>query len=246
MILAFVNKRKRIFLHILYWLVAALFLAQFIGKGDASFGLTLFTVALLLPVAIATSYTFNYFLFPRYLLTNQIWKFALYGSFVFVLSIYLESLVILLTFIYLANYNYSNMNPLAADAMSLGVGLYLVVFLSTLIYLMRRWTHPEPDEIKYLHVTIDRAKQKLAIENIEYIESLDNYVKIHLPDEVIITKEKISNLAAKLPTSFIRIHRSFLVNKDKIVSAKKDSITLSSTELPISRTYKKEVSEKLV
>ena len=234
---------KRIATHILFWGFATIFLTLFIGSAD-KFWTSLATVALMLPVAIATSYTINYHLFANYLFKGLFGRLAIYGLFVFVLSIYLEMMIVLGTFIFLANYQISNMNPMATNVLNLGVGLYFIVFLSALLYLIRRWSHPEEFEIKFILVKADRSKGKIESNNIYYSESLDNYVKIHAVDRVVITKEKISRLQEQLPR-FIRIHRSFLINSQKVDSFTKEKVVVNKEALTISRTYKKEALKSL-
>jgi len=94
----------------------------------------------------------------------------------------------------------------------------------------------------YIYVRADRKVQKIPISEISFIESLKDYVKIHLANEVIITKEKISTLEEKLRDSiFIRIHRSFLVSTDHIKAFTAETIEVGDKELPIGRTYKNAV-----
>jgi len=194
----------------------------------------------MLPVAIATSYTFNYHLFPNYLFKGLYAQFVIYSLFFFVLSIYLEMMIVLGSFIFLANYQISNMNPMVVNVINLGVGLYFVVFLSAILYLIRRWAHPKEIEIQFIVVKAERSKSKIAVGDIFYIESLDNYVKIYTTRKTIVTKEKISHLNEQLPSWFIRIHRSFLVNSDKVESFTKEKVVVNGVSLLISRTYKKE------
>ena len=96
-------------------------------------------------------------------------------------------------------------------------------------------------------VRVDRKTSKIPLEEIFYIESLGDYVKIVTSrDKPIITKEKISKLEEKLPASFLRIHRFFMVNSEKIITFTKEEIQLKDDiQLPISRTYKKNVMDNL-
>ncbi|MBL7858581.1 MAG: response regulator transcription factor [Cyclobacteriaceae bacterium] len=94
-----------------------------------------------------------------------------------------------------------------------------------------------PDHFIYLKV--DRKTHKLSLEEILYIESLDDYVKVYFKDRSIITRENISSLEKRLPENqFVRIHRSFIVSIShvKIVSA--DGIGIAGKELPFGRVYK--------
>jgi len=94
----------------------------------------------------------------------------------------------------------------------------------------------------FLNVKANRKTYKIDISKILYIESLKDYVKIICDDETIVTLDSLSNLNAFLSDyGFIRIHNSYLVATDKIRSFNAESVFLEHNELPISRTYKKEV-----
>src|SRR5690606_25692911 len=99
----------------------------------------------------------------------------------------------------------------------------------------------------YLTVRVNRKMNKIHLNDIDYLESLGDYVKLFTSSaSPMITKEKISSLDDRLPESFLRIHRSFIVNIDKIQSFTREEIMLNNnTNLPISRTYKKSVLEVL-
>jgi DNA-binding LytR/AlgR family response regulator len=60
-----------------------------------------------------------------------------------------------------------------------------------------------------------------------------------------VSKEKISNIASRLPDIFLRIHRSFIVNTDKIKEASYDEVRVDDVRLNIGRSYRNEVKEIL-
>jgi DNA-binding LytR/AlgR family response regulator len=91
----------------------------------------------------------------------------------------------------------------------------------------------------YIFVRSDRKMIKINFEDISYIESLSDYLKIHLHNKTIVTRETISNMEAKLgKNGFLRIHRSFIVSLAKITSYTNDYVEINKKALPISRTYK--------
>ena len=95
-------------------------------------------------------------------------------------------------------------------------------------------------------VRSNRKQVSLTFDEVLFIESLGDYVKINLTDgSSIITKEKISSLEERLPDLYLRIHRSFLVNKSKISNFNKEEVEIDNQTIPISRTYKKVVWEQL-
>ena len=60
---------------------------------------------------------------------------------------------------------------------------------------------------------------KINFEEILYVESLSDYIKIHQENKTIVTRETITNIEAKLPQSqFLRIHRSYIVAVKSIES----------------------------
>ncbi|MES1216772.1 MAG: LytTR family DNA-binding domain-containing protein [Bacteroidota bacterium] len=81
---------------------------------------------------------------------------------------------------------------------------------------------------------------KIVLSEIEYIESLEDYIKIHLINgKPILTLMPLKKVLEKLPADkFRRIHRSYIVATDKVVSILNRKVKLDSfTELPVSNTY---------
>jgi len=98
----------------------------------------------------------------------------------------------------------------------------------------------------FIFVRSDRKMIKINFGDINYIESLGDYLKIHLQNKTIVTRETMSNMEAKLPKSeFIRIHRSFILSISKIESFTNEFVEVNKKAIPISRSYKKEVLQRL-
>jgi len=103
-----------------------------------------------------------------------------------------------------------------------------------------------PEKNDYFFVRSDRKMIKINFDEITYIESLSDYIKIHLNDETIITRESISNIEARLPQqNFMRTHRSFIISLKAIHSFTKETIGIDDHEIPISRSYKDKVLKRL-
>ncbi|MFC2151845.1 LytR/AlgR family response regulator transcription factor [Bacteroidota bacterium] len=98
----------------------------------------------------------------------------------------------------------------------------------------------------YFFVRSDRKMIKIEYNEITFIESLSDYIKIHLNDKTVITRETISNIEVKLPQKdFIRVHRSFIVSIANIDSFTNEYIEIKEKEIPISRSYKESVLQRL-
>ncbi len=96
----------------------------------------------------------------------------------------------------------------------------------------------------YLTVKAEHRIHKLFFTDIFYVEGLNEYVVFHLRDgRKIISLEALKNLEETLPDFFIRVHRSFIINKNDIKSLYGNKIELGKIQIPIGKTYKKVVEQ---
>ncbi len=246
----------RILWHIIYWTLVLLFLTLFFGQSWDSYLLAFYFSSLLLPIVMGTSYFFNLYLVPNYLLRGNYWTMALYSFYMLVVSLYLEILVALLSFVVIANYQIEMMRGMSSSIYVLGITLYLIVFITSFIRLMIRFrskahqlemleSEKQKNEQTSITIRIDRKNQQVFLAELIYIESLDDLVKVVTEKTESITREKISKLQQNLPDRFIRVHRSFLVNRDKISSFNHEQIMIGEAIIPIGRKFKKHVIEEL-
>ena len=235
--------------HIIFWTVTASILVAVFGSTYGDYIKSFYFVTFLLPVAMATSYFFNYHLVPQFLLKKKYTRFTLYTIYTIVISFYLEMVVITISFIVLANYNYGELSPIMTNIFVLGFSIYLIVLIKAFYLLYRRFTENElrlkklKDEKKalktsFITVRADRSNHQIKLNELIYLESLSDYVKIHYNDQSLTTRDTISSFEENLPETFVRIHRSYIVNLNYITEFSRKSVTVGTTELPISRTYK--------
>lgn len=98
----------------------------------------------------------------------------------------------------------------------------------------------------FMFVRADRKMIRINFSDIIYIESLNDYLKIHTATNTIVIRETISNIEAKLPfPDFIRVHRSFIASLAHIDSYTNEHVEINSKAIPISRSYKSSVLERL-
>jgi two-component system, LytTR family, response regulator len=97
------------------------------------------------------------------------------------------------------------------------------------------------DEENSLFISSSYKMIRIALHDIEYIESLEDYIRIHLVNaKPVLTLMPLKKIMEKLPPEkFRRIHRSYIVSTDKIKSVfnKKVTLSFSQTELPVGDTY---------
>lgn len=243
--------------HIIFWILVTGLLTAVFGMVFNSFILSFYFVSMLLPVAVGTSYFFNYYLVPKFLLKKRYLKFTLYFGYLLILSTYLEMWVITGSFVLLADLNYSSLSPVVTNIFILAIILYFIVFVKAFVLLIKRsfkiqnkskTLEAEKNKFLkgYLTIRVDRKQAKIQFEDITHIESVGDYVKILTDsDEPVLTQERISHIIKELPENFIRIHRSFIVNSRKVDFFSKTDLEINGTTLPISRTFKKMVNRKL-
>ncbi len=105
-------------------------------------------------------------------------------------------------------------------------------------------TNPKED---YVFIKADNKLVKIFYDDILYVEALQNYVTIHTSNKKYITYLTFKGMEESLPADqFIRVHKSYLVSANKIESIEGNSIRIGQHEIPISRTVKEEVLEKLL
>jgi DNA-binding LytR/AlgR family response regulator len=101
-------------------------------------------------------------------------------------------------------------------------------------------------ERTYFFFTVGKKKVKVFLDEILYIESLREYVRITTKEKNILTKFPLSRIEELLSkNNFLRIHRSFIVAKDKISAFTTADVEINNKQIPIGRSYKESVLEQL-
>lgn len=102
-----------------------------------------------------------------------------------------------------------------------------------------------PEAFAYLKV--DKHMQKVLINEIVYIESWKDYIKVFLSGgKYLLVKQSISAMENLLSEhKFLRVHRSYMVSVNKITGYNALSVRVQETEIPIGRLYKQAVMERL-
>ncbi len=94
---------------------------------------------------------------------------------------------------------------------------------------------------------VDKRQVKIYNKDILFIESIKEYVKIHTVDQTVVTKAQIGDLETLMDANqFIRIHKSYVVNINSISAYSASQIEIGKIILPIGRTYKELVTQKIL
>lgn len=115
-------------------------------------------------------------------------------------------------------------------------------------FMQIRLKAEEPGQVKnqnYIFVSADYNLVRIAFADILYIEGLKDYVKIHSLafQRPVITRMSMKVMEEKLPADqFARVHKSFIINVEKITSMRKNKIKILEEEIPMSDFYKDNLS----
>jgi len=114
------------------------------------------------------------------------------------------------------------------------------------IYTIKATIDQPGSSADFFFIKIDRKMHKIDFQKILWIESLSDYLKIETTEGTKVTRETISSIEEKLPNSqFLRIHRSYIIAIGKIESYSNEELIIQNNSIPISRTYKEKVIERL-
>lgn len=103
------------------------------------------------------------------------------------------------------------------------------------------------EQNNFIYVKDDQKYVKILIEDILFIEAWKDYVMIYTPEDKQIALVNIKNMEKQLPPApFIRVHRSYLVAKNRIDAMRGNMLDVSGYEIPVGRSYRDQVYEEVI
>jgi two-component system LytT family response regulator len=91
------------------------------------------------------------------------------------------------------------------------------------------------------YLFIRENRKQIKLDDILYVESLKDYIKIYLAEETHLTKYGISAFEEELDFCLMRVHRSFIVNSGKVTAYTKQDVEIGEAEIPIGENYKEKL-----
>src|SRR6187455_3391971 len=126
------------------------------------------------------------------------------------------------------------LKPISFERFLQGVNKVLQINLTSSNHTGTSTDAEHEQENLFLYFRVERRMIKVFLDDILFVESLKDYIKIVTTLKTIVTKQPISSLEELLPNdSFIRIHRSYIVAVSKINSFNADIVEIRKNELPI-------------
>ncbi len=138
----------------------------------------------------------------------------------------------------------------AVESFDLDVLDYLVKpvpftrFLKSINKLSQKFITDKSEDVQqtveksFIFLKVDKKLIKIKFEDIFFIESLKDYIKVFTKSGEYLAHKSLSGITEELPkTQFLRLHRSFTVALDKIQALEGNSVLVTNKRIPIGRKY---------
>lgn len=224
---------KTILITFSYWMLAVIMIAIILLSLGYPFALGLLMGSLFLPGTFLVKY-----LLPK-IFKEKSKKKTANTVFLFIAVAVMEFLLIVSVHIWISDQTYPSIAGVLVNPMFVAVVITLLCLGDWFLSKYLSSILPEDKTITFIS---DRHKVSILPSEILYIESNDREVTIYATENrTYRNKTGISQWESILGDDFIRIHRSYIVNREAITSIDKDFICIGEIELPISRKYYKAV-----
>ncbi len=231
---------SRILTHVLFWL------GYFISFGliwsrDGNYYDSFLLEFVLLPLRISAVYLTIYVLIPRSLLQEKYLRFALqYGLLVLVCGILQR---VISHYFYDGNTGWTISELLAlwpimrAVILINSTVLFVSAFKILTLYLEERRKNQAFSTQPVIEIKADKRIFRLQPEQIMFIEGMGNYVTYHTTDQQkLIRYSSLKQALNELPSDFVRIHKSYIVNKQHVRSYNTEDVEIGEQFLPIGKS----------
>jgi DNA-binding LytR/AlgR family response regulator len=110
--------------------------------------------------------------------------------------------------------------------------------------LLRASSMSSPD---FFFIKSERVFEKVYFTDILYMESMQNYCVLYTASRKLIAYITLTGMEEKLPvTRFMKVHKSYIVNLEKVTALDGNDLFIDKTQIPISRTLKELVMNKVM
>ena len=115
--------------------------------------------------------------------------------------------------------------------------------VNKVIEKLNNFSLPKKEEIDaFIFFKSDKKIHKVDLESIHYIEAVGDYMKVITDSGQLLINETMKNLQEELPArSFIRVHKSFIISRNRIKFIEGNYIQVENKSIPIGATYRNDV-----
>jgi two-component system LytT family sensor kinase len=207
--------KQRWLVHVCFWLLILTFYVFFFGRKSDNYSLTLFFVAMLMPITIVTTYFVNYILVPRYLMKERYASFALFFIYTLLGSMFLETIIAMATFVVMAKMSIKSMSPASIDIIFLLTSLLLVIFLASGVKMLLHWRKSREDyqhlmrekvetELKFLKTQLNPHFLFNTLNNLYYLATIKSD---KAPQAILALSEVLDYVLKEGKSTFVSLER---------------------------------------
>ncbi|HET8737702.1 MAG TPA: LytTR family DNA-binding domain-containing protein [Pricia sp.] len=105
--------------------------------------------------------------------------------------------------------------------------------------------HQVHEDEEHIFVKSNLKKRKVILNDIKWVEALGDYIKLVTDEANIVILSTMKSFEKELPEKFLRIHKSYIVNLERIEKFNSKNVEVSGKSIPLSRNKKTELAEAL-
>ena len=236
---------SRIATHITFWALYYLFFS-FIWASNKDYLASFFLEFVLLPIRIMAVYFTIYYLLPNFLLQKKYYRFFMGYAIMMTIAAILQRIFIHLFYENLlfdgSEEGLFSVKMLIRASVLINTTVFLVLSLKIFqLFLMEREKNNNISS-RYIEIKADRRIHRINLDDILFVEGKGNYTTYNLSDHKKITAYgSIKKTMEILPSNFVRVHKSFVVNKNKIKSFDANTIQIEEALIPRGKSVKDEI-----
>jgi len=236
---------SRIATHVLFWVVYYV-IFSLIWATNQDLTASFFLEFILLPLRIMAVYITIYYLLPKFLLNEEYLKFIIGYTGLILVAAFFQRIFIHVFYESLLLNNSSqglfSFKMLLRATVLINTTVFLVLsFKIFQLFLIEKGMNKKKSS-KYLELRADRRIHRVNIDEILFVEGQGNYTTYHLLDKSKITAYgSIKKALENLPENFVRVHKSFIINRNEIKSFDANTIAINDQLIPRGKSVEDDV-----
>ena len=200
----------------------------------------------MLPVRIAAVYLMIYWLMPNFLLKEKYRQFLLLTVVTLFIAGLMQRAINYLFYEFVLLQSQQDFFSLTAIVRSVLLINTTVVFVGGLkmhqFYLQQKYAAQAQQEVT-LEIRSNRRTHLINTGDVLYVEGMGNYVNFHLTDGTNVDNyASIKVTLEQLPEHFVRVHKSYIINKHHVRSYDKETVEINHHMIPIGKQYAQTVN----
>jgi hypothetical protein len=221
-----------------FWILSVLIMTLIYQSLLGSFAGSLTLATLLLPGAAVMSFGFKQWRKN----SKGLWRW-IHLFYILLFSLYVEWVAMVVAYWLIFELQINAVPEVLVNPIFLW--LYMLFFAMAedrLVQGKRKVPIADVNQPRWFELISERKKVKIDLNKLQFVESKNEQTFFYLENIPLQSRERIGQIAERLPNDFLRVHRSFIVNPALALAIDSNHIEMKAGEIPVSRAYKKTVN----